>query len=655
MCGCGDPLPAADADAGIVDLGAIDGGIDASVDPDPVVNLRGGVQKGPFILGSSVAISPIDALGNPSGAVFSTATINDVGDFSVDFNYLGPVSLEARGYYYNEILGGLSGAPLTLRAFYVVSGGGAQAAYVNLITHLTYGRVRQLVIDGTALDAATTQAESELRAELGVGPAGFTPEASGIYLNELGGDNDSNAYLLAVSAVLVRTALERAFGATSDAQVQELLNVVSADLQGDGRLADTLKAQLRTNQRYVDGDQVMALFRARLLAVGSDAVVPNIHRMLDTDGDGVVNATDNCIDVRNPAQENRDGDAWGDACDTGALPLTYSFSASGLLGDQIDAVAWADVDGDGDLDLAGADRGALYLNDGGMLRYDSTWTPSDMPDGTCLAWGDVDGDGDPDLALAGADLRLYRNDGGALTTTAVWTSTDSASARSLAWGDVDGDGDLDLAVGNDGLPTRLYRNDGGTLSATAAWSSIEAPRGRSVAWGDVDGDGDLDLAVGGVRTLVYRNDGGALTANAVWSSTEVDASGAGNAAAWGDVDGDGDVDLAAGSRLYRNDSGTLTSAAVWHAIDDSGGTASVAWGDQDGDGDLELAVAGDVTTPHVYRNDGGSLTTEAVWTSASYANAVTCVAWGDATGDGYLDLATARLGGGADVYYSIAR
>ncbi len=36
----------------------------------------------------------------------------------------------------------------------------------------------------------------------------------------------------------------------------------------------------------------------------------------DTDGDGVPNAIDNCPTVSNPFQENADGDAFGDACDT---------------------------------------------------------------------------------------------------------------------------------------------------------------------------------------------------------------------------------------------------------------------------------------------------------------------------------------------------
>ncbi|MGI0149732.1 MAG: DUF7450 family protein, partial [Thermoplasmata archaeon] len=40
-----------------------------------------------------------------------------------------------------------------------------------------------------------------------------------------------------------------------------------------------------------------------------------VEKSPDSDGDGVVDAEDNCVDVPNPGQVNADGDAFGDACD----------------------------------------------------------------------------------------------------------------------------------------------------------------------------------------------------------------------------------------------------------------------------------------------------------------------------------------------------
>ncbi|MBV7336227.1 VCBS repeat-containing protein [Chloroflexi bacterium TSY] len=199
------------------------------------------------------------------------------------------------------------------------------------------------------------------------------------------------------------------------------------------------------------------------------------------------------------------------------------------------------------------------------LNPDPFWISNDVAQATSVAWGDVDGDGDLDLAVgnSGAPNKLYLNKDGVLTTAAVWNSNSDANTRSVAWADIDGDGDLDLAVGNHsslfGVDTsglnKLYLNEGGMLATTAAWIS-ESDDTTSVAWGDVDGDGDLDLAVGnghediifgpggGSPNKLYLNEDGMLTTTATWISEDADDT---KSVAWGDVDGDGDLDLAVGN------------------------------------------------------------------------------------------------------------
>ena len=357
------------------------------------------------------------------------------------------------------------------------------------------------------------------------------------------------------------------------------------------------------------------------------------------------------------------------------------------------SLAWGDVDGDGDLDLAvgnsdGANR--LYLNNNGVISSTAVWSSDEADSTNSLAWGDVDRDGDLDLVVGNGKLfpldetegqpnRLYlneRNQDGMITLTLVWTSTEVDLTTSLAWGDVDGDGDLDLVAGNYAPPdgqaigqyNRIYRNDNGSLTTSGVWTSTIADLTLSVAWADVDDDGKLDLAVGnggsldqgilGQHNYIYKNisnlDEIALTQ--VWTSTEEDFT---VNLAWGDYNNDGAPDLAVANggiitgqqnRIYYNTGITLETTAIF-SFTEIDGSASIAWGDVDGDGDLDLAIGNSGTVAgsiggesnYIYRNDGLAIDGRTpiftpIWSSAETDFTIS-VAWGDYDDDGILDLA----------------
>lgn len=131
--------------------------------PNPgTFKLLGAVQKGPFIQGSSISISVLDAELDPTGDNFSAMTTNDIGEFSANNLPAQPLGLQGEGFYYNEVTGNLSSAELTLRGFFIPGAGATQTAYINLVTHLTNQRVQALVKGGTGFAAAVAQAEQEL-------------------------------------------------------------------------------------------------------------------------------------------------------------------------------------------------------------------------------------------------------------------------------------------------------------------------------------------------------------------------------------------------------------------------------------------------------------------------------------------------------------
>src|SRR6266487_2625034 len=125
-------------------------------------------------------------------------------------------------------------------------------------------------------------------------------------------------------------------------------------------------------------------------------------------------------------------------------------------------VACGDIDGDGwcDLYFCGLDSpNALYRNLGNWRFEDITAKAgvacADQAS-TGAVFADVDGDGDLDLLVSGLGrgVRLFLNDGkGAFREVTAEAGLRSASASmTMALADIDGDGDLDLYVAN-------YRSD----------------------------------------------------------------------------------------------------------------------------------------------------------------------------------------------------
>jgi hypothetical protein len=327
----------------------------------------------------------------------------------------------------------------------------------------------------------------------------------------------------------------------------------------------------------------------------------------------------------------------------------------------------ADLDGDGDRDLAVATEGngnqdvvELFRNVGGSFSAAGTIFLGNGTSPTGLAAADFDGDGDMDLAVTLKNVnqvQIVRNNGAFSFTSTAAVSTGGSEPRQISAADMDGDGDMDVVVSNrESSQVSVLRNTAGTLTLVGAFAMGSEARDHAI--GDFDGDGDRDVAVSSHdsrQVAVLTNTGtgllGAPSFLNVPGATRPD----GLAAA--DMDGDGDIDLVCGAGddnqvaqnfvvLFRN-AGTGAFTGPFNFATGGLDTGDVFVADLDGDGDRDVVAANQSSgNLSVLANTGGVLgaaTLIAIGTEPSE------VVGADVDGNGSPDLAV-TLRQAANVY-----
>ncbi len=235
--------------------------------------------------------------------------------------------------------------------------------------------------------------------------------------------------------------------------------------------------------------------------------------------------------------------------------------------------AFADLDGDGDLDLLLSNKiDPERLQTSLLFRFENQGSPT-RPDfqlaGTmdleglyhyAPAYADLDADGDLDMLLGSwkANVVWHRNDGTAeeprfVLVDSTYVTITRGSNTTPALVDIDADGDQDLFIGESSGAINFYRNVGTTSNpnfefVSDRFSDIDIGRRSVPTFADLDQDGDQDLFVGSESDglTFFRNIGTPQAAVFVADTTfNIDVPPL-SVPVFADIDGDGDLDLFVG-------------------------------------------------------------------------------------------------------------
>ena len=237
--------------------------------PNAITNaaVTGLVQKGPYANGTSISLYELNSSLEQTGKVFTSQITDNEGSFTINNISLisNFVELSAIGYYFDEVTGALSMAPLNLYALSDIQD--LSTINVNILTHLEKQRVDYLIKNNMSFSEAKKQSQAEILAIFGFTALDMdNSEALDISI-----DNEGNAILLAISVIFQ--------GYRSVGDLTELLATVANDISTDGVINNigTIES-LRKSAIEIDLPGIRQNLESRYETLGITASIPGFEK-----------------------------------------------------------------------------------------------------------------------------------------------------------------------------------------------------------------------------------------------------------------------------------------------------------------------------------------------------------------------------------------
>jgi hypothetical protein len=215
------------------------------------LTITGKIEKGPFSKGSIISFYELDSNLSQTGKSYSTTINDNEGNYELKVGSTNGnmVRVQTDGFYYNEILNGLSTSRIVMTGISKLDS--TEKININVLTHLERRRVEYLMgTSGLSYDSAKKKSINELLKTFKITDSTITrSEKISLF-------SDNKDILLNLSLLFL--------GYRTDAQLSELLTDFSNDFYMDGTIETVdIKKRIYNHSYFIDSVAVKSNIKTK--------------------------------------------------------------------------------------------------------------------------------------------------------------------------------------------------------------------------------------------------------------------------------------------------------------------------------------------------------------------------------------------------------